>query len=45
MKYLNNLIAALINSKTIKRKHPKSRIIVLDNNFNTFEQIANCLEK
>ena len=29
---------------TIKRKYPDARIIVLDDNFNTFEHVANCLE-
>ena len=29
--------------KTIKRNYPEARIIVLDDNFNTFEHVANCL--
>ena len=29
--------------KTTKRKYPEARLIVLDDNFNTFEHVANCL--
>ncbi len=34
----------VLDPKTIKRKYPVARIIVLDDNFNTFEHVANCLE-
>ena len=36
---------AVLDPKTTKRKYPEARIIVLDDNFNTFEHVANCLEK
>jgi len=34
----------VLDPSTIKRKYPDARIIVLDDNFNTFEHVANCLE-
>ena len=40
----SNADSKLLDSKTIKRKYPESRIIVLDDNFNTFEYVANCLK-
>ena len=33
----------VLDSKTTKNKYPEARIIVLDDNFNTFEHVANCL--
>ena len=33
----------LLEPKTTKRKYPEARIIVLDDNFNSFEHVANCL--
>ena len=33
----------VLDSKTTKRKYPEAKIIVLDDNFNTFEHVANCL--
>ena len=33
----------VLDPKTTKRKYPEARIIVLDDNFNTFEHVANCL--
>ena len=33
----------VLDPKTAKRKYPEARIIVLDDNFNTFEHVANCL--
>ncbi len=35
----------VLDPKTTKRKYPEARIIVLDDNFNTFEHVANCLVK
>jgi ATP-dependent Clp protease adaptor protein ClpS len=35
----------VLEPKTTKRKYPEVRIIVLDDNFNTFEHVANCLVK
>ena len=36
---------AVLDPKTTKRKYPEARIIVLDDNINTFEHVANSLEK
>ena len=33
----------VLDPKVTKRKYPVVRIIVLDDNFNTFEHVANCL--
>ena len=33
----------VLDPKTTKRKYPEARIIVLDDNFNTFEHVANSL--
>ena len=33
----------VLNSKNVKQKYPEARVIVLDDNFNTFEHVANCL--
>ena len=33
----------VLDPKITKRKYPEARIIVLDDNFNTFEHVANCL--
>ncbi len=41
----SNTDSKLLDPKTIKRKYPEARIIVLDDNFNNFEHLANCLEK
>ena len=38
-----NLTTPVLDPKTTKRKYPEARIIVLDDNFNTFEHVANCL--
>ena len=43
MKILDNLTTPILDLKTTKRKYPEARIIVLDDNFNTFEHVANCL--
>ena len=40
----SNSDCTVLDLKTIKRKYPEARIIVLDDNFNTFEHVANCLE-
>ena len=34
----------VLEPKIIKRDYPEVRIIVLDDNFNTFEHVANCLQ-
>ena len=43
MKISDNLTNSVLDPKTTKRKYPEARIIVLDDNFNTFEHVANCL--
>jgi len=36
--------STVLDPKTTKKKYPEARIIVLDDDFNTFEHVANCLE-
>ena len=43
MKISDNLTTSVVDPKTTKRKYPQAKIIVLDDNFNTFEHVANCL--
>ena len=43
MKNFDNLTTSVVDPKTTKRKYPEARIIVLDDKFNTFEHVANCL--
>ncbi len=45
MKFSTNLNTTVLDPKTSKRKYPEAKIIVLDDNFNTFEHVANCIEK
>ena len=45
MKISDNLTTSVLDPKTTKRKYPEARIIVLDDNFNTFEHVANCPER
>ena len=33
----------VLEPKTTKQKYPEARVIVLNDNFNTFEHVANCL--
>ena len=33
----------VLEHKTKKAKYPEARVIVLNDNFNTFEHVANCL--
>ena len=40
-----NVETTLLDPKVLARKYPEARIIVLDDNFNTFEHVANCLKK
>ncbi len=42
MKISDNLTTSVVDPK-IRRKYPEARIIVLDDNFNTFEHVSNCL--
>ena len=43
MKISDNLTTSVVHAKTTIKKYPEARIIVLDDNFNTFEHVANCL--
>ena len=33
----------VLNSQTVKQKYPEARVIVLDDNFNTFQHVANSI--
>ena len=43
MKISDNLTNIVVDPKITRRKYPEARIIILDDNFNTFEHVANCL--
>ena len=45
MKISYNLTTPVVDQKTTRRKYPEARVIVLDDNFNTFEHVANCLAR
>jgi len=45
IKFSTNSTATVLDPKIRKRKYPGARIIVLDDSFNTFEHVANSLEK
>ena len=36
--------STVLDLKTTKKKYPEARVIVLDDDFNTFEHVANCLQ-
>ena len=38
-----NSLGTVLDPKKSKAKYPEARIIVLDDNFNTFQHVANCL--
>ena len=40
----SDINTTVLEPKIIKRDYPEARIIVLDDNFNTFEHVANCLK-
>ena len=40
----SNANSIVLDPKATKEKYPDARIIVLDDDFNTFEHVANCLE-
>ena len=40
---MTNSTSKVLDRKPAKRHYPEARIIVLDDNFNTFEHVANCL--
>ena len=35
--------STVLEQKKIQAKYPEARVIVLDDNFNTFQHVANCL--
>ena len=43
MDRITDSTTTVLDPKTIKRKYPEARIIVLDDSFNTFEHVASCL--
>ncbi len=43
MDQITKSTTTVLDPKTIKKKYPEARIIVLDDNFNSFEHVANCL--
>jgi len=36
--------STVLEPKTTQKKYPVARVIVLDDDFNTFEHVANCLK-
>ena len=40
---MGNSTKLFLISKTAKAKYPDVRVIVLDDNFNSFQYVANCL--
>ena len=45
MDQITDSTTTVLDPKTTKRKYPEARIIVLDDNFNTFEHVADCIER
>ena len=43
MKFSTNAQTSFLEPKIKKTKYPEARVIVLNDNFNTFEHVANCL--
>ena len=43
MKFSNKSITTNLESQIVKKKYPEARVIVLDDNFNTFHHVANSL--
>ena len=40
-----NFTSTVLDKKKAKAKYPEARVIVLDDSFNTFQHVANCLLK
>ena len=38
-----NSYSTVLDPKSTKAKYPEARVIVLDDSFNTFQHVANCL--
>ena len=45
MKLSTNSTSTVLELKSTKRNYPEARIIVIDDNVNTFEHVANCLQR
>ena len=43
MNQITDSTSTVLDSKTTIKEYPDARIIVLDDNFNSFEHVANCL--
>ena len=43
MELSNTSPTTFLEPKTEKQKYPEARVIVLDDDFNTFQPVANCL--
>ena len=43
MIFSTNSTSRVLDPKVARGKYPEARIIVIDDNFNTFEHVANCL--
>ncbi len=43
MEQENTSTTTVLEPKITNRKYPEAKLIVLDDNFNTFEHVANCL--
>ena len=43
MDQITDSTTTVLDPKTIKKKYPEARIIVIDDNFNTFDHVAKCL--
>ena len=43
MKFATNSTILVLDPKTTIRNYPEARVIVLDDNFNSFRHVANCL--
>ena len=43
MDQITDSTTTVLDPKATKRKYPEARIIVLDDDFNTFQHVANCL--
>ena len=43
MDQITESTTTVLDPKRTKRKYPEARIIVLDDDFNSFEHVANCL--
>ncbi len=42
---MGNSSSTVLDKKIVEAKYPEARVIVLDDSFNTFQHVANCLLK